>query len=146
MPIEDLLDLISDYEQCTNTYVRKSDTSVMKRILFVYGTSYSQRENCIIGKVSIEVSYGMLRQILTKREATEARYQKGEEQTCYMHRETYINRKIPLNALLSVYIDKVSNIKESIENIEHFAKINNITDEKTIQVPTQKVDRRKILT
>ena len=41
-----------------------------------------------------------------------------------MHRETYINRKIPLNALLSVYVDRVSNIKEAIENIEHFAKIN----------------------
>ena len=61
MPIEDLIDIINDYEQCTNTYLRKTDTSVMKRVLFVYGTSYSQRENCIIGKVSIEISYGMLR-------------------------------------------------------------------------------------
>jgi len=40
-----------------------------------------------------------------------------------MHRETYINRKIPLNAKLSVLIDRVLNLKESIENIEHFAKI-----------------------
>ena len=40
-----------------------------------------------------------------------------------MHRETYINRKIPLNAKLSVLIDRVSHLKESIENIEHFAKI-----------------------
>jgi hypothetical protein len=40
-----------------------------------------------------------------------------------MHRETYINRKIPLNAKLSVLIDRVSSLKESIENIEHFAKI-----------------------
>lgn len=40
-----------------------------------------------------------------------------------MHRETYINRKIPLNAKLSILIDRVSNLKESIENIEHFAKI-----------------------
>jgi uncharacterized protein (DUF1697 family) len=40
-----------------------------------------------------------------------------------MHRETYINRKIPLNAKLSVLIDRVSNLKESIENIEHFSKI-----------------------
>lgn len=63
-----------------------------------------------------------------------------------MHRETYVNRKIPLNALLSVYVDRVSNIKESIENIEHFAKINNIVEEKTVYLPTQKVDRRKILT
>ncbi len=49
-----------------------------------------------------------------------------------MHRETYINRKIPLNALLSVYVDRVSNIKESIENIEHFAKINSIVEEKSV--------------
>lgn len=41
-----------------------------------------------------------------------------------MHRETFINRKIPLNALLSVFIDRVTNLKESIENIEHFARIN----------------------
>jgi len=40
-----------------------------------------------------------------------------------MHRETYVNRKIPLNAKLSVLIDRVHNLKESIENIEHFAKI-----------------------
>lgn len=40
-----------------------------------------------------------------------------------MHRETYVNRKIPLNAKLSVLIDKVSHLKESIENIEHFSKI-----------------------
>jgi len=40
-----------------------------------------------------------------------------------MHRETYVNRKIPLNAKLSVLIDRVSSLKESIENIEHFARI-----------------------
>ena len=42
---------------------------------------------------------------------------------CFMHRETYVNRKIPLNAKLAVLIDRVHNLKESIENIEHFAKI-----------------------
>lgn len=40
-----------------------------------------------------------------------------------MHRETYINRKIPLNAVLSVFVNKVANLKESIENIEHFARV-----------------------
>jgi len=40
-----------------------------------------------------------------------------------MHRETYINRKIPLNALLNIQVDRVTNLKESIENIEHFAKL-----------------------
>ena len=69
MPIEDLCDLVTDYEECKNQYVKKSDTSCLKRVIFLYGTSYSQRENCIIGKVQIEVSYGMIRQILTKRES-----------------------------------------------------------------------------
>ena len=43
---------------------------------------------------------------------------------CFMQRETYINRKIPLNALFTVQIEKVTHLKESIENIEHFAKFN----------------------
>ena len=68
--------------------------------------------------------------------------------SCFMQRETYINRKIPLNALLSVHIDKVTNLKESIENIEHFAKINQRafggTDEP--QRGDTHVDRRRILT
>ena len=64
-----------------------------------------------------------------------------------MHRETYINRKIPLNALLSVYVDRVTGLKESIENIEHFAKINNLPqDEQKVAPQTQKLDRRRILT
>lgn len=113
---------------------------MLKRVLFLYGTSYSQRENCIIGKIQIEVSYGMQRQILTKREALQAKYQKGDDQSCYMHRETYINRKIPLNALLSVFVDRVSGLKESIENIEHFSKIN------TSDGAPVKMDKRKILT
>jgi sorbitol-specific phosphotransferase system component IIA len=42
---------------------------------------------------------------------------------CFLHRETFIKRKIPLNAVLSVEIERINNMKESIENIEHFAKI-----------------------
>lgn len=72
--------------------------------------------------------------------------------SCFMHRETFINRKIPLNALLSVYVDRVTNLKESIENIEHFARINHNTfrqdteDEQLVTGTEQQVDRRKILT
>ena len=44
-------------------------------------------------------------------------------QACFLHRETYINRKIPLNAVISVAIERISNLKESIDNIEHFARI-----------------------
>lgn len=79
MPIEDLCDLVSDYEESKNQYVKKTDTSVLKRVIFLYGTSYSQRENCIIGKVQIEVSYGMIRQVLTKREAASLRYSKQDD-------------------------------------------------------------------
>ena len=57
MPIEDLLDLVADYDNQTGGYQPKSDTAVLKRVLFLYGTSYSQRENCIVGKVGITISY-----------------------------------------------------------------------------------------
>jgi len=40
-----------------------------------------------------------------------------------LHRETFIKRKIPLNAVMSVEIERINNLKESLENIEHFAKI-----------------------
>jgi len=64
-----------------------------------------------------------------------------------MHRETYINRKIPLNALLSVFVDRVAGLKESIENIEHFSKINNLpSEQESNQAPAAKIDRRRILT
>ena len=65
-----------------------------------------------------------------------------------MQRETYINRKIPLNALLSIHIEKVTNLKESIENIEHFAKINfdGHTAEQERNLSDTHIDRRRILT
>lgn len=91
----------------------------------------------------MEISYQALPQYLTKREAREfKREQKlikkglrgpNSYTSCFMHRETYINRKIPLNALLSLHIDKVTNLKESIENIEHFARINQSAFDGTIE-------------
>ena len=122
MPIEDILDLVEDYEKQKRGYLKNSDTSEMKRVIFVYGTSYSQRENCIIGKVGITMSYQAARQIITAKEASMLK--NSPLDSCFMHRETYINRKIPLNAVLSFYIERVTNLKESLENIEHFAKIN----------------------
>ena len=107
---------------------------MLNRVIFLYGTAYSQRANCIIGKIAIEINYQSLPQYLTKQEAkTWKKEQKAIKKglrgpqaytSCFMQRETYINRKIPLNALLSIHVDKVTNLKESIENIEHFAKIN----------------------
>ena len=43
--------------------------------------------------------------------------------TCFLHRETFIKRKIPLSAVMSIEIERINNLKESLENIEHFAKI-----------------------
>ena len=138
LPIEDLVDAILDYEGKKGTYDRRTKRTGLNRTLFLYGTSYSQRENCIIGKLIIELNYSREKLFLSNKEAKEYRQQqleqkdrkKGGEElntgnpySCFMHRETYINRKIPLNAKLSVLIDRVSNLKESIENIEHFAKI-----------------------
>jgi hypothetical protein len=99
--------------------------------LFLYGTNYSQRENCIIGKVALDITYRTERQILTanemkriqREEAANGGVPTADTNSCFMHRETYINRKIPLNALLNVQVDRVTNLKESIENIEHFAKL-----------------------
>ena len=131
---------------------------MLNRVLFLYGTSYSQRANCIIGKLAVEISYQALPQYLTKMEAKafkkeQEMIKKGKRgansyTSCFMHRETYINRKIPLNALLSVHIDKVTNLKECIENIEHFAKINQRVFDGT-EEPSRgdsKIDRRRILT
>ena len=39
--MEDLVDLIKDYDDRTRSYVRKEQKSVLSRVLFLYGTSYS---------------------------------------------------------------------------------------------------------
>lgn len=153
LPLEDLCDLVKDYEEKTGQYTKHEQRATLRRVLFLYGTSYSQRENCIIGKVAVEISYSALKQFLSSKEIRQLE-EEGEPNvvdpstTCFMHRETYINRKIPLNALLSIYVDRVTNLKESIENIEHFAKIHHSSYEgQQIQEPKEEqVDRRKILT
>jgi hypothetical protein len=107
LPLEDLNDLVKDYNAKTGGYVVKEEKAVLSRVLFLYGTSYSQRENCIIGKVAVEISYSALRQFLTRQEAKALKKEKKRQRgvptgSCFLHRETYINRKIPLNALLTV--------------------------------------------
>ena len=87
--------------------------------------------------MAIEISYSASKQFLSRAEisALEGENENASvadpQTTCFMHRETYINRKIPLNALLSIYVDRVTNLKESIENIEHFAKINHAPQDQT---------------
>ena len=69
LPMEDLADLVRDHDERERSYQRKEDKAVLKRVIFLYGTSYSQRANCIIGKLSLEISYQNLPQYLTKKEA-----------------------------------------------------------------------------
>jgi hypothetical protein len=57
LPIEDLIDTIHQYEEKRGTYDRRTKKTSLGRTLFLYGTSYSQRENCIIGKLQLEVLY-----------------------------------------------------------------------------------------
>jgi hypothetical protein len=38
-----------------NTLPGKPQT--ISRVLFIYGTTFSQRENCIIGKMLVEINY-----------------------------------------------------------------------------------------
>ena len=68
LPLEDLIDLVNDYNAETGGFIASQEKAVLKRVLFLYGTSYSQRENCIIGKVVVEISYNALKQFLTARE------------------------------------------------------------------------------
>lgn len=51
LPIEDLVDTIQQYETRKGTFDRRTQKSFLSRTLFMYGTTYSQRENCIIGKL-----------------------------------------------------------------------------------------------
>lgn len=45
LPIEDILDIVNNYD------AMPQQKQTLSRILFIYGTTYSQRENCIIGKM-----------------------------------------------------------------------------------------------
>jgi hypothetical protein len=108
----------------------------LSRVVFIYGTTYSQRENCIIGKMLVEINY-MFEKISLPADQIPPTTSEGQQQpalilnetqdvnnpTCFLHRETFIKRKIPLNAVISVEVERINNLKESLENIEHFAKI-----------------------
>ena len=41
LPLEDLIDLVNDYNNETGGFVVSQEKAVLKRVLFLYGTSYS---------------------------------------------------------------------------------------------------------
>ncbi len=131
LPIEDLIDVVDLYHSQIKDNVLPTKPQTISRVLFIYGTTFSQRENCIIGKMLVEINY-QLDKILAP--GISSNQNNGEtvqelnddldvNPTCFLHRETFIKRKIPLNAVMSVEIERINNLKESLENIEHFAKI-----------------------
>jgi hypothetical protein len=61
LPVEDLTDTVNNYNERVGTYQRSMDKALLQRTLFLYGTNYSQRENCIIGKVSLDITYNVER-------------------------------------------------------------------------------------
>jgi hypothetical protein len=139
----------------------------LSRILFIYGTTYSQRENCIIGKLQLEIGYSAEKHDIIE-VAAPSKKKGGQTDdpvinindnlsaennpACFLHRETFIKRKIPLNAVMSVEIERINNMKESIENIEHFAKIHSQAMHEGSSTSLNKLngrdqnDRRRILT
>jgi hypothetical protein len=76
--------------------------------------------------MQVEINYQIEKQIIAEEAKTGVLEQLADQlpdTSCFLHRETFIKRKIPLNAVLSVEIERINNLKESLENIEHFARI-----------------------
>jgi len=63
--------MIGQYEGKNGTFDRRTRRSSLNRTLFLYGTNYSQRENCIIGKLQLDVDYSQEKLFLNKKEARE---------------------------------------------------------------------------
>ncbi|CDW78943.1 c2 domain-containing protein 3 [Stylonychia lemnae] len=170
LPIEDLIDQIDMYQMSQFT---PDSRQTLSRILFIYGTTFSQRENCIIGKMQLEINYKTERQYVavdpnqppvTDELQTQIDEEDNNANSCFLHKETYVKRKIPLNGVISVHVESLNNLKESIENIEHFAKIqqSSLADEKPksskltaitgtskkslVNQSKDQLDRRRILT
>ena len=57
LPIEDLIDVVDNYQSQIKDNTLPSKPQTISRVLFIYGTTFSQRENCIIGKMLVEINY-----------------------------------------------------------------------------------------
>lgn len=79
LPIEDLVETISQFEGKHGTYDKRTKRTLLNRTLFLYGTTYSQRENCIIGKLTLEVNYSQEKLFLSKKEAVKYEEEQREQ-------------------------------------------------------------------
>lgn len=55
--MEDILELIDDYNKEVMSYDSASRIAKTRRILFINGTTFSERPNQIMGKMVVEASY-----------------------------------------------------------------------------------------
>lgn len=49
----------------------------------------------------------------------------------FMQRETYVNRKIPLNGYLNLFIGGIKNLKDGMNNIHYLTALNKTPDLQT---------------
>lgn len=123
MPIDDLIELSSEtYDNVPGEIGTKK--AVSRRKLIIYGTVFSQRDKCIIGKLDVEFTYS--------REIIEASSNRSPgvsiSNDLYLQKEVFLNRKIPLNGYLSIDIGELSELKDSLDNIEYLISLYNDPD------------------
>lgn len=131
VPIEDIVQLCDDAQN--ESFAPMMTQKKLNRTYMIYGTQFSGREAIVIGKVILQINYHTVREY-TQQNQPESQLDISQtmfnqaNQQCFLQRETYINRKIPLNANISIQIDQIKGLKDSIQNIEHFSKIYQLSD------------------
>lgn len=123
MPIDDLIRLAEDYEHVEGIDMNHKQAK-SSRILFLHGTKFSQRQELLIGKMAVEFIY--------KQELVETNSNRGAgvsiANDLYLQKEVYINRKIPLNGYLNINVGALSDLKNSLENVEYLMSLYNDPD------------------
>jgi hypothetical protein len=145
LPIEDICELIDNFDNQIINYSPVLNKSILSRILFIYGTAFSQRENCIIGKLSVEILYS--KEPIAEDLSMQNVFGGGAkaESELFLHKETYVNRKIPLQGVLNAAVGNISGLRDALDTLEYIAKINgNIGDlEESGSSPSKKEESRK---
>lgn len=61
LPVEDLIQLVESQPHFNESFPQINQMQKLERILMIYGTQYSERENCYIGKLNLQISYHAVR-------------------------------------------------------------------------------------
>lgn len=115
LPVEDLLELVHNREKKVLTYDKADKRSKSSRILCIYGSTFTDFENCIVGKVQVDVSY--------RREPIKMQ----SKNEVFLQKETYVNRKIPLAGVMQVRVGELRDLKSNLDNIEYLSRIGTTT-------------------